>query len=160
MFFFKQILVLSHSMTGRGPMQKKFYVIEPEVAGQIGERSVIDTSVHPPRVNVLEYEFYGWLGDRLLETFPCFIVTIDVAQNLQNSKLTGFVLDTVIITVSYAFEELYPDAVLPKFAWLKPEGEPKFDDVAILTDGRLVLSEEALSLIGRQNLKNATIEVI
>lgn len=141
-------------------MQKTFYVVEPEVAGQIGERSVIDTSVHPPRVSVLEYKFYGWLGDSLLETFPCFIVTMDVAQNLQNSNLTGFQFDTVLVSASYEFEELHPDAVLPKFAWFKPEGEPKFDDVAMLSDGRLVLSGEALSLIGRKNLENATIQVI
>lgn len=37
----------------------KFFYIEPEVAGGFGERTRLDTTVHPPVVHELEYEFQG-----------------------------------------------------------------------------------------------------
>ncbi|GGJ53754.1 hypothetical protein ALP32_02980 [Pseudomonas avellanae] len=43
-----------------------YYHIEPEVAGSLGEQTVIDTESWPPKVSRLEYQFDGWLGDELL----------------------------------------------------------------------------------------------
>jgi hypothetical protein len=43
------------------------YILEPEVSGEIGERTVIDSSVHPPIVSYLHFVFMGWLGDDLIE---------------------------------------------------------------------------------------------
>ena len=39
-----------------------FYYLEPEVSGGIGDSTILDTSVHPPIVSALEYEFEDWLG--------------------------------------------------------------------------------------------------
>ncbi|MEM6568382.1 MAG: hypothetical protein AAF957_08220 [Planctomycetota bacterium] len=44
-----------------------FHTLEPEVAGDLGPRTVADTSTHPPAVSRLHYEFAGWLADSLLE---------------------------------------------------------------------------------------------
>ena len=52
-----------------------YYFIEPEVAGGWGGNTIADTSVHPPKISKLHYQFDGWLGDDLLESFPCFIVS-------------------------------------------------------------------------------------
>ena len=49
--------------------------IEPEVAGGLGNETIIDKNYHPPIVKKLHYEFNGWLGDDILESFPCFIVS-------------------------------------------------------------------------------------
>ena len=40
-----------------------FHVVEPEVAGALGDRTEMDSSIHPPIVKRLHYEFQGWLGD-------------------------------------------------------------------------------------------------
>ena len=56
-------------------MTMEYYLIEPEVAGGIGEHSVIDRSSGKMVVRKLHYEFDGWLGDELLESTPCFIVS-------------------------------------------------------------------------------------
>lgn len=75
-----------------------FWSLEPEVAGELGDESVLDTTVHPPRVFKLQYRFIGWLGDDLLETFPCYIVTESLASALLSARLTGFELDEVELT--------------------------------------------------------------
>lgn len=41
----------------------KFFALEPEVAGGLGPNTVMDRSVHPPRVSHLHYVFDGWMGD-------------------------------------------------------------------------------------------------
>lgn len=58
------------------------YYVEPEVAGELGPGSVVDSSVHPPVVSRLEYVFTDWLGDCIVETFPCYIVTADAADSI------------------------------------------------------------------------------
>ena len=53
----------------------RYFILEPEIAGGWGERTVADTGIFPPTVTALHYRFDGWRGDELLESFPCFIVT-------------------------------------------------------------------------------------
>src|SRR3954454_10828086 len=60
-----------------------YFALEPEVAGQLGDTTMLDTSVHPPVIQRLEYRFDGWLGDDLLESFPCFVVTERLANELK-----------------------------------------------------------------------------
>ena len=75
-----------------------FYYLEPEVAGGFGEDTVVSAASHPPVVTRLEYKFEGWLGDEILETFPCFIVTEAVASEITKLNLTGFSLDSVKVS--------------------------------------------------------------
>ena len=125
----------------------KFYRLEPEVAGGIGPDTVMDRSVVPPRVEQLHYVFDGWLGDGLLETFPCYIVTESLAREIQHLNLTGAQLGNVKITKSSQFEELYPTQSLPKFMWLKIFGTAGKDDFGISQDYRLIVSERALNVL-------------
>lgn len=57
-----------------------FCFLEPEVAGGIGPNSELHCDDGKLVVTRLNYEFDGWLGDALLETTPCFIVTNDARQ--------------------------------------------------------------------------------
>lgn len=41
----------------------KYFYLEPEVSGGLGDDAIMDTGVHPPVVTRLHYEFDGWLGD-------------------------------------------------------------------------------------------------
>jgi hypothetical protein len=133
----------------------KHVVLEPEVAGAWGPNTLADTSVHPPLVSRLHYEFDDWLGDELLESFPCFIVTARLGAELERARLTGFVLDDVEISVSENFEELDPDATLPPFRWLRISGEAGQADFGVASDQRLVVSDRALAILERFQLQNA-----
>ena len=51
------------------------YTLRAEVAGGLGPQSVLDSSTNPPVVSVLHYDFVSWLGDDIVASFPCSIVT-------------------------------------------------------------------------------------
>ena len=80
---------------------REFWSLEPEVAGELGSGSLVDTSVHPPRVSKLTLMLSGWLGDELVETFPCYVVTESLGTALVSAGLTGFELDDVDIDLPH-----------------------------------------------------------
>jgi len=134
-----------------------YYNLSPEVAGGLGERTVMDSSVHPPRVQRLHYEMEGWLGDELLESFPCFIVTARVKDALIGLGASGCTFDSVEVSKSPTFEELYPDRQLPPFFWLKVHGRAGADDLGLSEDHRLVASKRVLDLLKALDLANCDI---
>jgi hypothetical protein len=135
-----------------------YFYVEPEVAGGLGERTVLDRSVHPPIVNRLHYELEGWLGDAILESFPAFVVTEEAKASLLRIGATGGFFDNAEVTVTHQFEELYPGLKLPSFVWLKPEGKAGQDDIGAAADGRLVLSQRALDTLSSLGISNALVE--
>ena len=135
----------------------KYFFVLPEVAGGLGEHSVLDTSVRPSIVRRLHYQMEGWLGDAILETFPVFIVTEEAKNALLESGLSGMAFDEVEVTLSDRFRELYPGRMIPSFAWLKP-GQAGEGDFGVAVDGRLVVSERALDLLKRLGISNALVE--
>jgi hypothetical protein len=135
----------------------KYSYIEPEVAGGLGKNTVMNRSVHPPIVSKLHYHFDGWLGDVLLETFPCFVVTETAKQKLQSLGATGATFDEVEVTASEQFRELYPNRQLPKFAWLRVQGTPGREDFGIAPDGRLVVSERVLEALQELGISQALV---
>ncbi len=135
----------------------EYYLIEPEVAGGIGEHSVIDRSSGKMVVRKLHYEFDGWLGDELLESTPCFIVSERLAREIERAQLTGVGFDDVAVTKSDQFEQIYPNRQLPKFVWLQIEGKPGHDDFGIGKDPGLVISERALEVLRGLGISNALV---
>ncbi len=136
----------------------KFYYIEPEVAGGWGKNTVFDrTPGRPTVVHKLHYQFDGWLGDELLESTPCFIVSDRVAQEVMRAHLAGVRFDQVEVTVSEQFRELYPNRQLPKFVWLRVEGTAGQDDFGTAPDGRLIASERALGLLRELGISHALV---
>ncbi len=125
----------------------KFYELEPEVAGGFGDKSAMDTSVHPPVVDRLHILVEGWLGDHLLETFPCFIVTRQLGNDLERSRLSGYNLDHVEIEKSDQFVEIYGDREFPACYWLKVTGEPGVSDFGISDQLKLIVSGQALDVM-------------
>src|SRR4051794_25422729 len=132
-----------------------YFFVEPEVAGGLGPDSVLDRATHPPVVKRLQYQFDGWLGDELLETFPAFIVTNRARQLIDQSGLSGAQFGEVEVSRSPQFEQLYPGRELPGFVWLQIIGIPRQDDFGTSADGRLVVSETALKLLRSIGISNA-----
>ncbi len=134
-----------------------FKCIEPEVAGGFGGKTLLDTSTHPPIVHIFEYCFEGWLGDCLLETFPCFVMTELAKIDVENVKLTGIVFEPVIVSKSEVFKELYPTRDLPAAYWAKITGVAGSDDFGLTEDFRLVVSEHAMKVLLPHKLEHALI---
>ncbi|RWC86759.1 MAG: hypothetical protein EOS72_24640 [Mesorhizobium sp.] len=136
----------------------KYYYLEPEVSGGPGENATMDTTVHPPLVTHLHYEFDGWLGDGVVTPFPCYLVTEDVRDKIIKSDFSGATFDTVEVTTSELFEEMQPDQKLPPFVWLKVNGNAGRDDFGIAQDYRLVVSERVLDALKPLGISNALTE--
>lgn len=134
-------------------MNKKYYILEPEVAGGFGENTIVDTSVHPPIVSKLHYKFDGWLGDCLLETFPCFIFTSEVAEEIKDNNLTGITFSSLETSLSDTFIEIYGNKSLPTFLWGKLD-KNQDDDFYINSDNELVVSLKALEILEKHQLSN------
>ena len=135
----------------------QYYQLEPEVAGGIGEHSVIDRSSGKMVVRKLHYEFDGWGGDELLESTPCFIVSERLAREIERAELTGISFDDVEVTMSDQFKELYPNRQVPKFIWLKVEGVAGRDDFGIAPGLLLVVSKRANDLLKTFGISNALV---
>ena len=135
-----------------------FYYVEPEVAGGWGKNTVFDrTPGRPTVVYKFHYEFHGWLGDELLESTPCFIVSERMANEIEKAGLSGAMFDQVEITKSEQFRELYPNRQLPKFVWFKIRGTAGHEDFGIAPDARLVVSEQALIVLRERGISHALI---
>lgn len=126
----------------------KFYFIEPEVAGGFGKNTVFErTPGRPTVVHKLHYEFDGWLGDELLESTPCFIISERMAHEIGKRNLLGVKFDEVEVTTSGEFQDLHPERQLPKFFWLRVEGRAGQEDFGIASDARLVVSDRAIEVL-------------
>lgn len=123
------------------------YILEPEVPGGLGPRTQMDQSCHPPRITRLHFIFDGWLGDQIVESFPCYLATESLAEILGNESISGFELDDVEIETSEQFKERYPSRKLPPFKWLKVMGKPDESDIFMTPDHRLGVTRKALDCI-------------
>jgi hypothetical protein len=135
----------------------KYFCIEPGVAGGLGERTVMDTRVHPPFITKLHYEMEGWLGDVLIESFPVFAITQEAADVLSNAGMTGIRFGAVEVTASDTFSQMYPGRALPAFVWLQPDPDACRSDFGTAPDGQLVVSERALTLLRKLGIANALV---
>jgi hypothetical protein len=133
-----------------------YFTVEPEVAGGLGPETVMDMAVFPPKVEVLDYSFSGWLGDAIVESFPCFIVTMELTEKISASDLTGYTLDDTTVSFSDSIDDEVAKKI-PSWKWLKVTGAAKVDDIGLTEDFILVLSEKALEIFKKYSMSNATI---
>lgn len=136
----------------------KYYYLEPEVAGGLGEKTLIDSASHPPVVYKLHYVFDGWLGDDIVESFPCYVISDYIRGRLDLIDLSGYNIADMVVSTSEVFEELQPEVKLPKFWWLQVTGVACEDDFGIAADHRLVVSGRALHVLKMGSLENCDIE--
>jgi hypothetical protein len=148
----------SHPTRDHERLCMKYFKVEPEVSGGVGAHTVMDRSTHPPIVSKLHYEFDGWAGDALLEGFPSFIVTMEAKHALESLGATGIEFDSVEVSTSGEFEDIYGDMKLPPFAWMKVHGEAGQDDFGLGPDLRLVVSERALDALSALGMAHALTE--
>lgn len=138
------------------------YLVEPEVAGEMGEGTIQDRSTHPPRVDHLVYEVKGWLGDDIMTTFPCFVVTSRLGAKLRHSRLGVFEFRDVQVTMSPEGEEtlsIMGFGSFPECERLHITGAPGQDDFGVTSfAGDLVVSERGLDVLRQARLERAHVE--
>jgi len=138
----------------------KYYVLVPEVAGHFGADTVfIDRNARPPLIERLHYEFDGWLGDSILETICCYIVTESTREKILAFRPTGVTFAEVKVTKSTEFVARYPDRVLPAFAWLQIIGVAGKDDFGYTkTHGSsMVVSSRILDVLSESGIPHCAV---
>jgi hypothetical protein len=138
----------------------RFFLLDPEVAGGLGPHTIMDRSAHPPVVTNLHYVFEGWLGDELVQSFPCFLVTERLSDVFAANSLTGFDIAEAEVSTSEQFKDCRAEGQLPPFRWLKIVGAAGRDDFGIGPDFRLTVSEKALSVIRATKPRGLDVEAL
>lgn len=134
-----------------------YYLVKPEVAGGLGPETIMDSSVHPPQVSRLHYEVVDWLGDCIVQSFPCYLALRRVVHRLEESGFTGFHSDVAIVSEADEFREINPDGELPDLVWLLVDGEPGRDDLGVTDKAQLVVSKPVLEVLRSESLNVGTI---
>ena len=100
----------------------KYYIIEPEVSGGIGENTIYEENSNSSILH-LHFIFDGWLGDHLLEITPCFMISEYLKNVIENNDLSGCEIQDMEVSFSdefYEFEKLYDKREIPQFYRLIP----------------------------------------
>ncbi|MEX2172314.1 MAG: hypothetical protein WD851_23540 [Pirellulales bacterium] len=135
--------------------------LDPEAATEPDEGTVMDVSVHPPRIEKLAVRFDFWGGDDLLYCFPYFLVTERLRTAIEQAQLSGCSFEDVVVTRSIEFEDLeefYPGREFPKFYWMKVFGRAGEDDFGLSDSHCLVASEKAFDLLKSFKIDNCEVE--
>ncbi len=136
-----------------------YYYVKPFVAGDFGRNTVLDNRVHPPIVHKFHYDIDVWIGDVLITSFPCYLVTKEAERELLNIGVSGVAFADVEVTASELFRRLQPKTKLPDFVWMKIHGQPGQDDFRIAPNHELVFSERSLDVFERQGNESAGIRL-
>ncbi len=134
------------------------YELHPDPAGDLGERTVLDTSQHPPIVEQLHYELEYWDGDDLLASFPVYLVTERLRAALEASGLSGISFAPAEVTGSDNVTALGYGT--PPLVWMKVIGSAGTDDFWLGTLAELYVSEAALALLRQFNIEHCQVEAL
>jgi hypothetical protein len=124
---------------------KKYNIIQPEVIVGIGENTEGEDINDHEGISHLHINLEDWLGDDLVEVFPCYLVTEKLKNNLESSQFTGYSFNDVELTKDEYFSDNYQlNKALAKFYWLKINGREGTDDLFIGEKFKLQVSAEFL----------------
>lgn len=124
-----------------------YFVLEPEVAGHLSDECITESLGEYNRITEMHYVMDGRPSDDLLESYPYFVVTDRVRDQLLGAHLSGCEFGHAQISTSEFFDDMYSNVTLPPFSWLKVTGQAGVDDFGIAKDRRLVVFERALAVM-------------
>lgn len=132
------------------------FVVEPLVAGQLGSGSVLDPSCHPPAVSEVEYLLDAPTSEDLIESFPVFLVSEQMAARLKATDMSGFEFAQASVVPSREYAEVYGEVPHKGYLWLRPV--PAADpDCWVDDQHRLNVSERMLGVLRAGDIANALV---
>jgi hypothetical protein len=138
----------------------RYYDVEPEVPGHIGDNTVIDQPIHPVMISKLQYVFDAVPEDILITSSPVYLLKRDAKADLEAIQPTGVGFDKVQLSKSEEFRYFFGNRRLPEFVWLRITGRAGHDDFGRAEEQRerLIISERVLRLLVRLGISHAGIE--
>ena len=127
-----------------------YVIVKPEVIVGMGENTTGSDIHNQNGIDSLHINLEDWLGDDLVEVFPCFLVTQSLFEELTKQQFSGFEIDYVEVTKDDYFENNYQlEKPLPTFYWLIINGKKGKDDFFIDENLNLNISLRVLNLLKR-----------
>ena len=131
------------------------YQLDRKVAGELGERTKLDTGVHPPIVHRLEYVLDYPGADDLIQSFPVYLARAHLAEALIAAGVQGITWREAMISQGDSYDEYSPAGEPDDYRWLVP-GRP--GDDCWLQDGELVVSDRVMEVLRASNLSECDIQ--
>jgi hypothetical protein len=136
----------------------RYYTLDPEVSGSLGPGTIMDSRFHPPTVDKLHFVLDAWLGDDLIQSFPCYLVSPRLKLALQSLRPSGVEFAPAEVTTSDSFAELERGLAVPLLCWMKVKGRAGKDDIGLTNDARLVVSSSVLEEMQRFSLDHCVVK--
>lgn len=124
------------------------YVLEPLVAGELGDGTRLDPSTHPPAVDVVDFVLDAPAEDDLIESFPVYLVSEHIAELLSRAGLGGFTLEGARVSPSREYVEVYGDRPHKEYRWLRLRFSPDAD-CWLDNEHRLCVSERMMAVLSQ-----------
>lgn len=119
------------------------FVIDPQVAGELGEGTEMDSSVHPPVVSHLEYVLDYPGTDDLIQSFPVYLASVELRASLEAAGVRGIEWRDAVVSRGDFYED-YPPADPINYRWLIP-GVP--GDDCWIENLELVVSDRMMDVL-------------
>jgi len=136
------------------------YRLEPQVAGELGPDTDLDTSTHPPKVKRLEFVLDQPESDELVTSFPVFLVSAQLGSRIKKARLDGFKLAKASVGPSDNYRELYGKAKHRDYRWLQVTGSAGRSDFWLDESFNLCVSDRAMTILEAAVLSDCHIEQV
>jgi hypothetical protein len=138
-------------------MRTKFFELEPEAAGFIGDKTVGDLHVRPLELKTLEYILEWEPTDDVIQSVTVYLITEQVKEALEAIGVTGAAFDHDNLKVKgdsqYRSTHKGLKCDLSKWWWLRVTGKGGIDDFGFSKTYSLVVSERVLNVLRRFKLE-------
>jgi hypothetical protein len=132
--------------------------LDPQIAGELGGRTVLDSTTHPPVVRELEYVLDQPEADDLIQSFPVFLVGVDLARRLQEAGLSGVGLAEAVVRPSAEYTAAYGRAPHRSYRRLQPGNVG--EDCWVDDSGRLCVSDRMMRILDDAELSDCLVSEI
>lgn len=122
------------------------YVLEPLVAGELGEGTDLDATKHPPVVRQVDYVLDLPTDEDLIQSFPVYLVSEELAAALATANLAGFQLDDAHVRPSDQYEVFGGGPPPKRYRWLRLDPSPA-PDCWLDEHYRLCVSERMYAVV-------------
>lgn len=128
---------------------KDYKKIQPEVIVGLGDNTEFVEKAPPFKTVIkLHINLEDWLGDDLMECYPCYIITENLKKLLEDNSFKGFEIQDMSVSLDENFENNYQQGKpLPEFYQLKITGRRNNDDLFLDEDKNLNISGTFLDFL-------------
>src|SRR5215211_250252 len=127
------------------------YVLEPLVAGELGDETDLDTRTHPPLVHSVEFVLDLPTDEDLIESFPVFLVSEELASALTAAGFRGFQLSDAQVRPSHEYLANHGEVPHKRYRWLRlMPSRPS--DCWLDAQYRLCVSDQMYFVIARHRI--------